>query len=180
MIYSDQLVVQGQKTGGVAMAAAQPGYRVGGRYRLIAVLGAGGFGRVWRAHDQVLGVEVAVKELQLLPGMSQTEQEKRLERTTREFLVPIAGKTVAVIGGAAAFLAGAGAVFYAFDGIALLLPMMDTRRGDRIWVIPLIVITVVTFLMGGWAWESRKSRRSRRGPAPEPGPASPGRGGRPA
>ncbi|WP_226899885.1 serine/threonine-protein kinase [Nonomuraea phyllanthi] len=66
------------------MTSAQPGYRVGGRYRLISVLGSGGFGRVWRAHDQVLDVEVAIKELQLLPGMSQAEQDKRLERTARE------------------------------------------------------------------------------------------------
>ncbi|GAA2207469.1 hypothetical protein GCM10009850_029270 [Nonomuraea monospora] len=65
------------------MTPAQPGHRVGGRYRLIAVLGSGGFGQVWRAHDEILDVEVAVKELRLLPGMSQAEQTKRLERTGR-------------------------------------------------------------------------------------------------
>ncbi|MFI7641016.1 protein kinase [Nonomuraea sp. NPDC049400] len=73
------------------------------------------------------------------------------------FLAPVAGKTVAIIGGAVGFLAGVGAVFFAFDGIAVLLAIMDTKRGDRIWVIPLIVITLVMFLMGGWAWESRKT-----------------------
>lgn len=66
------------------MTSGQPGYVVGGRYRLIAVLGSGGFGRVWRAHDQILDVDVAIKELQLLPGMSEAEQDKRLERTARE------------------------------------------------------------------------------------------------
>ncbi|WP_051112716.1 serine/threonine-protein kinase [Nonomuraea coxensis] len=57
---------------------------VGGRYRLVAVLGSGGFGRVWRAHDEVLDVDVAIKELCLVPGMPQAEQDKRLERTARE------------------------------------------------------------------------------------------------
>jgi hypothetical protein len=73
------------------------------------------------------------------------------------FVPPIAGKTLAIIGGAAGFLAGVGAVVFAFDGIAVLLAMMDTERGDRIWVIPLIVITIVMLLAGGWAWESRKA-----------------------
>lgn len=73
------------------------------------------------------------------------------------FVAPIAGKTLAITGGAAGFLAGVGAVVFAFDGLAVLLAMMDTERGDRIWVIPLIVITIVMLLAGGWAWESRKT-----------------------
>ncbi|MBP2328587.1 serine/threonine protein kinase [Kibdelosporangium banguiense] len=57
---------------------------VAGRYRLFDVAGCGGSGVVWRAMDDVLGRQVAVKELVPIPGLIPSEQQILQERVRRE------------------------------------------------------------------------------------------------
>src|SRR5690242_20074934 len=68
----------------IMAAPSQPGRLVGGRYRLVDRLGAGGMGRVWRAHDQTLGIDVAIKEVSLPFTLSDAQLAERLRRAERE------------------------------------------------------------------------------------------------
>ncbi|MFI7223692.1 serine/threonine-protein kinase [Nonomuraea angiospora] len=57
---------------------------VGGRYRLLRTIGRGGMGTVWQAHDEVLGRDVAVKEVLPPPDLTGPEREVFAVRTFRE------------------------------------------------------------------------------------------------
>ncbi|UJV43494.1 serine/threonine protein kinase [Streptomyces sp. AMCC400023] len=60
-----------------------PGLVVADRYRLVESIGQGGMGRVWRATDEMLDRQIAVKEMRI-DGHDPEDSRTRRERTLRE------------------------------------------------------------------------------------------------
>ena len=51
---------------------------ISGRYRVKSAIGSGGMGTVWLCTDEILGRDVAVKQVGLLPGESVTDSARAM------------------------------------------------------------------------------------------------------
>ncbi len=66
------------------MQVIGPGHLVSGRYRLLAQIAGGGMGTVWRARDELLGRQVAVKQILPPAGADQELVDQQRQRALRE------------------------------------------------------------------------------------------------
>jgi eukaryotic-like serine/threonine-protein kinase len=66
------------------MDSTEPGRLISGRYRLIAIVGQGGMGTVWRGCDEVLNRDVALKQIRWPPHFTERERRAACQRAIRE------------------------------------------------------------------------------------------------
>jgi eukaryotic-like serine/threonine-protein kinase len=64
--------------------SADAGRLIAGRYRLQTPIGRGAMGVVWRARDQLLDRDVAVKEVHIAETLTEAERANAFQRTLRE------------------------------------------------------------------------------------------------